>query len=373
MTTVEDRSRLVAPGVNGSEMAADRFVEGKGNMTNVVFVVGKDTPLCVHDPDFVERNTTFLDSVDPGYFDYLAKVHLAGLEDDSQHAAIALRTAYHHGLETFFALLFAAVQATPVAYAWALKYNAADLRWLCQTVTWSEYVRNLYGLNPVTWDGLSGLVNRFNFDAAKLSETKQLFADLWRRFAGDFVREEHGFEYNSIKHGFRLRPGGFGLALGREPQPGVPPPEQEMKTLANSKFGSSFFTAEHFLKPPPNPKGKRNSEHFRTRRRSLNWSPEAAVIAVQLLSMSINNVLSFMKIQCGQPGAEVRFIRPSDVATFEAPWSFSVGVFDLSMDPIFANPDPATFASKASLLRRYDDALTAARKGPSGGAGTQSV
>lgn len=93
-------------------------------MPGMIFVVGEKDAFCVWDPDFRERNLTFIESVDADYFMYLAAVHGEQIAEEPQHAAFALRTAYHHGLETFFSLLFAAVQAPRVAYAWVLKYRA---------------------------------------------------------------------------------------------------------------------------------------------------------------------------------------------------------------------------------------------------------
>ena len=54
----------------------------------------------------------FLDSIDPTYFQYIAKVHTENTtEKEEQKAAIALRTAYSQGLEALFALLRATVQS----------------------------------------------------------------------------------------------------------------------------------------------------------------------------------------------------------------------------------------------------------------------
>jgi hypothetical protein len=39
------------------------------------------------------------------------------------------------------------------------------------------------------------------------------FSSLWKHFAEDFLRDGFSEEYNSIKHGFRLRIGGFSLAM----------------------------------------------------------------------------------------------------------------------------------------------------------------
>jgi hypothetical protein len=49
---------------------------------------------------------------------------------------------------------------------------------------------------------------------------------------------------NSIKHGFRIRAGDFALAVGPEHEYGVAPPDDEMKLLGKSDYGSTFFRIE---------------------------------------------------------------------------------------------------------------------------------
>ncbi len=152
------------------------------------FVVG-DEPFCVWDWDIRDRNLTLLNGVDPTYFVYLAKLHGEQLEgDEPRHAAIALRTAYHHGLESLFALLFAAIQTPACVFAWLQKYHIRQVRDLVRRVDLSQPVRNALKLNPPTWENVSERINLFRYDdPSRLDETRQLFADLWRNFADDFT------------------------------------------------------------------------------------------------------------------------------------------------------------------------------------------
>jgi hypothetical protein len=67
------------------------------------FVVG-ERPLCLWDTDIIGVNLTYLNSIDPGYFEYLGQLYAQILNEqeeqgqpasrEAQHAAIALRTAY---------------------------------------------------------------------------------------------------------------------------------------------------------------------------------------------------------------------------------------------------------------------------------------
>lgn len=78
-------------------------------------------------------------------------------------------------------------------------------------------------------------------DEKEIQRLQGLFSTLWYRFAGDYLNENLIAEYNSLKHGFRINPGGFKLMVGPESTPGVAAPAERMTSLGSSEFGSSFF------------------------------------------------------------------------------------------------------------------------------------
>src|ERR1700752_2281202 len=87
------------------------------------------TPYCVWALNFREQSLCAVRNLDPLYFRYLADAHAAGLSGPDHHrAALALRTGYAHGLESFFALLGAAIQAPEWPMAWLLRYDTSELR-----------------------------------------------------------------------------------------------------------------------------------------------------------------------------------------------------------------------------------------------------
>lgn len=62
---------------------------------------------------------------------------------------------------------------------------------------------------------LSGSINQFDLvDERDIHRLQGLFSTLWYRFAGDYLNENLIAEYNSLKHGFRINPGGFKLMVG---------------------------------------------------------------------------------------------------------------------------------------------------------------
>src|ERR1044071_10255317 len=95
------------------------------------FAAGKDIH-CLWDWDLDRTNLTFLEGVDHDYFRYVADIHGEALKGPDRHrAGIALRIAYHQGLEALFSFIFAALQAPDCIPAWIIKCsNTSDLRHL---------------------------------------------------------------------------------------------------------------------------------------------------------------------------------------------------------------------------------------------------
>lgn len=66
-----------------------------------MFVVD-ETPYCLWDWELDKRNLDFLDQIDHEYFKYIVEAHFPNIGgDNSQRAAIVLKTTYHQALETF--------------------------------------------------------------------------------------------------------------------------------------------------------------------------------------------------------------------------------------------------------------------------------
>ncbi len=192
------------------------------------FAVG-EKPYCVWEWDLPDRNMEYLDRVDPTYFDYVGRVNAEILgTDQEQHAAMAIRTAYHHGLETLFALMFAAIQAPDCVVGWMQRYRMEQLRSLVSSakrlgggkLRYAKVKPTEAGARPYTLKGIADMMVGGAWhgeeDAAK---TRREFGLLWQRFAEDFLKEHNQDEYNSFKHGLRTSAGGFYLRLGPEETP----------------------------------------------------------------------------------------------------------------------------------------------------------
>lgn len=309
-----------------------------------------ETAVCIHDPDVSERNREFLEGVDCSYFTHVADVHGERLEGESaQVAAVSLRAAYSHGLEAFFAFVGALVQAPDCVYGWLGAYKNRDLKSLISKI--HNYRPVLYSrLVPdvLDWDHLSEGVHQFLVlpDVDHNRAIREGFALLWRRFAGDLLDQGAQIEYNSIKHGCRVRPGGFSFAFGEEKVPGVPCPPHEMHSMGGSKYGSSFFALEPIV-----PADRIN---FRSRRTLRNWSPANFADALHLIAMSINNVVGRLRIHAGVHPATVRFLHPIEIEAFDAPWREMPATISSAMD-YQINPLQVQLLDREQVLGVYSN------------------
>ena len=195
---------------------------------HAVFAVD-DRPLCVWADNLEADNLQFCDSINPEWFIDSIAPHLEGVDLESiqeldQTRALALRLAFYHSLETFFALLVGALQAPFCLSAWLDLYDIKDLCSLIRRVNYRAPILNAWGIPRPSWSDISLLVNSTWLDKEDGKATVEGFATAWARLAADLTDENNRGEYNSIKHGFRARPGGFVLRVGIEKVPGTPAP-----------------------------------------------------------------------------------------------------------------------------------------------------
>jgi hypothetical protein len=149
-----------------------------------------DKAWCLWDWDLSRRNLNFLNSVDPTYFDYLARTHVNSVESDKEqhNAALALRMAYSHGLETFFAFLFAAIQAPDCVLGWVHKYDISQIKSLLQKMNDRQQILSKIEITPMTWKNIANSILLFSLDdKEKEKRINQGFAYAWKQFANDFL------------------------------------------------------------------------------------------------------------------------------------------------------------------------------------------
>lgn len=300
-----------------------------------------ERPLCAWGWDLPTRNREFVRSLDPEYFPFVARSLYPALADPQheKRAAVVIRTTYGHALETFLALLFAAMQAPDCVPGWLAKYEMWQLRSLCMKVSKDQPFLSRFPLEAPTWEGVAGAI----FGIALTGPHAQIAEShgrLWRRFAQELLDDAVWSEYNSVKHGLRLTAGGFTLQMGWETEPGVPAPLDKMHVLGSSKYGALFLLPETLGK---------SKHHFRMRSLSRNWVPENHFHGIELLSRSMTCVQSRILLEAGVGPDEVHFPVPDDENYFRAAWHLSPGVTSMSMDSPVELEDIRSFSAEEIL------------------------
>jgi hypothetical protein len=281
-----------------------------------------ESPYCVWGIDLREQNLEYISSLNPRYFEYVVNANIELLKgEERQFAAIAIRSAYSQALETLFALIGATIQAPDCIVGWMIRYRNPELTSLVKKIHEGRSIYTKITIE-ISWEKLAERVHSlFKTDGAEKDiRIRDLFAALWSRLASDFLDARSNSEYNSIKHGLRVRPGGFHLSLGPEEIPGVLCPPEQMKTIASSEFGSSYFVHEQL----------HNNRNISIRRQSVNWSPEAYAHRTLLITCSIANILGYIKALNRVDIEDHRFMIPTDESIFDKAWEQPGGAFDIS-------------------------------------------
>ncbi len=291
----------------------------------VVMVYNK--PYCFWDyEDILTKNMSYINAIDQSYFSFLSRTYFQKLKIKkyTQQAAIAIRTSYSHGLETLFSLLGAFIQSPYFVPGWILLCKNKDLYNLIKLIGSYKKVPSISKIDCLDWHNISQMV----FSGLKL-DNKELekriikeFSLLWSAFASEFTNESFVKEYNSIKHGLRIHPGGFTVAVGPQKQVGIPAPKESMHTFGSSEFGSSFLD---------NSRVDAIENHHYLKRISRNWNPEDMVWGLEFISLSIANIKSALKIFNGVEGKDVKFSWPKDFETFHEPRKRTVSIGVTSM------------------------------------------
>jgi len=276
---------------------------------SVLFQVGSD-PYCAWCTK--DTNRVFLKKFDTDYYFYLAELHGQMLGGDYKHkAALSLRIAYYHGLETLFMLMFAALQAPYSVPGWFLKCQSSQLRQFVDDASSGKLalLSPRWKIEQMSWEKISELVNeRILAGREDIAPLQNSFAKAWKKFAADFTANHIVDEYNSFKHGFRAYVGG-GPTITFHPKE----PSENTPLTFSSEFGSSFFMAEKLA----DAKAEHLAHHFTLKYCHVNLQPDKMVVALQIIGVSIKNLIAFLKLVNGFPLEQVQFALPAKLEAFD--------------------------------------------------------
>jgi hypothetical protein len=118
-----------------------------------------------------------------------------------------------------------------------------------------------------------------------------------------------------------------------------------MHLLGKSEFGSTFFTVEA-LDVETKDKAKRQ---FILLKHSRSWQIENFYFGLHLISLSLQNILSYLKIVNGVEPSQVQFAWPDDETHFQEPWKTHPSISGISMNNIITAENITPFSNEQIL------------------------
>src|SRR5439155_691110 len=131
---------------------------------------------------------------------------------------------------------------------------------------------------------------------------------LWEKFASDYTDDCLDKEYNSFKHGFRAQ-------IAGEPGPSIAltPSGAKEPVVLSSDFGTNFYVAEKLTEAADPQMG----HHFKLDHYHVNLQPTVMVSALRMISISIKNVVAFLRLIDRPPPEGVQIMWPLNKEDFE--------------------------------------------------------
>ncbi|WP_342304595.1 hypothetical protein [Methanolobus sp. ZRKC5] len=139
------------------------------------------------------------------------------------------------------------------------------------------------------------------------------------------------------------------MFIAEEKECVMSPPFNEAISMGGSEFGSSFLIRNQICE-----KEKKNGKcHFQVEQHNVNWEPITITTRLILLSHSIKNILSYLKIENGVKQETVTFSLPSDLSVFNKACKPLDGVLSMNSDSIINQEDIEIF-TKEEILAVYN-------------------
>ncbi|MGD9932627.1 MAG: hypothetical protein AB7T37_02825 [Dehalococcoidia bacterium] len=272
-----------------------------------------EKPTAVAFPDPRAASVEYLRSVDTQYFEYVANACRVLLQDDdrsNQHrAAQLLRQNMFQAVEATISLTFAVLQAPDNIPGWLSRYKLHHLRSLSEKVKHGRPFPVRVFLANYQWSGISeAIMENARFGSLEIErQTIGTFVK-FLAWSADLVASDAWSEYNAMKHGVRVFPGGFVLRMGIERIPGQAAATEALRTIMSSEFGTTYPIAREVDRP---------QKGLVIGRASVGWRPDEVARQLVLASQLIHNLVLFARLYLrDEVGTEVAFVRPTDLRTF---------------------------------------------------------
>ena len=251
-----------------------------------------ETPYCMWELEIEKRNESFINAINPEYFDFIADSFFDKFNNSDDkiiktNASIALRMHYSLCLETMFSLIFATVQAPHCLSGWILKYNQRELLSLIQKISDGKKIYSGFHIDKYSWQKIIEIIFAYLNNNEISTFLLKHFSYILKKLAIEYLDKNFRDEYNSLKHGFRNKSGGFSITLGFEKIRGETDSPKDLINIGGSEYGSSFLLEKKLTK----------SVNFRVIPKSFNWNPENLYSKSKLVTLIIYNTKTFLLLK----------------------------------------------------------------------------
>ena len=193
--------------------------------------------------------------------------------EDEDQATLALRLVYGLAQETFFALLFAVLQAPDAPTAWLLLYRNKDLLELISAFqNGQHFPSRITCPDSGSWHELAVMLMPEQIaQTPAYRQRAEKLGSFWAKWAAEQLNESHRAEFNSLKHGLRIAKASPFLAI-------------DGQQLEGEGHGSWFATAQVRLSDVALGLCMRS------------WSAKALHSRIKLMSSSSSNLIEILKL-----------------------------------------------------------------------------
>lgn len=320
-------------------------------MQKIPFMV-HETPYYLIGDDIIKLNLRFLEDFQPEYFYETSKSLFSSIQNsdnrtENNYLASQIKTLYSQAVETFFAYLFGSLQAPLCIVGWLQLYRIKSLRKFVETInTNTRFPYFKISLKKYSWLQLSKQFNFFKHEDNQIhNKIINGYAEFWSKISEDITNEDKYIEYNQIKHGFRITPGGFSLFIQKEGKNNNP-----IIPLGSSKFGSTIYKPEYYM-----------SNDKRTNIISLatisnNWNIDLYIKSLELLNYSLKNIKSFLIGLISNTLNEQLFHFPDDINLFDEICALSNPISSSELKNNYGNLDLDAF-NKSDVKKSYEEKI----------------
>lgn len=308
---------------------------------NVVYAID-DELYCYWAASRTESATQFLDSLDPGYFAFVADQGGACLGNPTleKRSAASMRIAFFQGTETLLLLLGAFAQAPGCPQAWMVECKPHQLREVTRKITDGSKLLLLNELlNAASWTSVADAVLRISGEK-DMAALAPRFARFWRQLAQTYLLREFDDEYNGLSHG-------IGVQSGAVPFRGTPGSHGATNQAAVVPSRGSRWATSFKITRPVGSDGRESRSRYSVDQH-IDWDAEQMVEALHCISASIHNVVAAFRIVHG--AGDVTFMVPV-FGESEFPRARSASSIALGEVPQGARPTSAQELGKLALSR----------------------